>query len=311
MTSTAEIFFQVTVLPIVILGILGNLLVCTLILRTRKMRTPFNCLLLNLAVSDLLCVSLGMFMYIGYLNNFLQRNTFEFKAEELEEIIFKTVVATAGVSTKSSVFTLTAISMERYYAIVRPLKHRAAVMSKRNFRLGFLFLWFLTFITELPTFLFLAQMPNKFPDKCEGECLAILFQHSGADDTWKHVVLASLIFTYALPMLVILRTSLAVVKHLWWRRSQNSIRGANTSLLRHRKRITRVILSVLVAFNIFWLPWAVLQGAALSGVQMKIHNDAIIVSLVLVLSYAAINPFLYSFQSQQFRKRVQKLLCRN
>lgn len=50
----------VTYLPIFMVGVLGNALTCTVILRNRAMQTPTNYYLMSLAVSDLLVLLLGM-----------------------------------------------------------------------------------------------------------------------------------------------------------------------------------------------------------------------------------------------------------
>ncbi|XP_032664504.1 cholecystokinin receptor-like isoform X3 [Odontomachus brunneus] len=97
------------------LSIVGNSLVLITLARNRKMRTVTNVYLLNLAVSDLL---LGVFCM-----------PFTLLGQILKNFIFgltmcKLIPYFQAVSVSVDVWTLVAISIERYFAICRPLKSR-------------------------------------------------------------------------------------------------------------------------------------------------------------------------------------------
>ncbi|XP_066254177.1 cholecystokinin receptor type A-like [Euwallacea similis] len=100
---------------IFILSIVGNTLVLLTLVRNKRMRTVTNVYLLNLAVADLL---LGMFCI-----------PFTLVGQVLRKFIFgeamcKLIPYFQAVSVSVSVWTLVAISLERYFAICRPLKSR-------------------------------------------------------------------------------------------------------------------------------------------------------------------------------------------
>ncbi|NXK97948.1 CCKAR protein, partial [Formicarius rufipectus] len=100
---------------IFLLSILGNILVITVLIRNKRMRTVTNTFLLSLAVSDLmLCLFCMPFTLIPNL---------------LKDFIFgsavcKTATYFMGVSVSVSTFNLVAISLERYSAICKPLQSR-------------------------------------------------------------------------------------------------------------------------------------------------------------------------------------------
>ncbi|NXV82934.1 CCKAR protein, partial [Atlantisia rogersi] len=100
---------------IFLLSILGNILVITVLIRNKRMRTVTNTFLLSLAVSDLmLCLFCMPFTLIPNL---------------LKDFIFGSAVCKAatyfmGVSVSVSTFNLVAISLERYSAICKPLQSR-------------------------------------------------------------------------------------------------------------------------------------------------------------------------------------------
>uniref|UniRef100_K1PZ04 Gastrin/cholecystokinin type B receptor n=1 Tax=Magallana gigas TaxID=29159 RepID=K1PZ04_MAGGI len=111
---------ELVVVPLYILifclAVIGNILVILTLVQNKRMRTVTNVLLLNLAVSDLL---LAVFCMPFTVIPMLMRN-----------FIFGGIVCIMiryfqGVSIAVSCFTLVALSLERYFAICRPLKSRS------------------------------------------------------------------------------------------------------------------------------------------------------------------------------------------
>ncbi|XP_076636547.1 cholecystokinin receptor type A isoform X2 [Colletes latitarsis] len=100
---------------IFLLSVVGNSLVLITLARNKRMRTVTNVYLLNLAVSDLL---LGVFCI-----------PFTLLGQILKNFVFgitmcKLIPYFQAVSVSVGVWTLVAISLERYFAICRPLKSR-------------------------------------------------------------------------------------------------------------------------------------------------------------------------------------------
>lgn len=98
------------------LAVIGNILVILTLVQNKRMRTVTNVLLLNLAVSDLL---LAVFCMPFTAAPMLMKN-FIFGGPVCIMIRYF-----QGVSIAVSCFTLVALSLERYFAICRPLKSRS------------------------------------------------------------------------------------------------------------------------------------------------------------------------------------------
>jgi len=105
----ADVFFCVLAAMIVF----GNSLVIGAFRVNRRLRTTTNLLLMSLAVADMLIgtISLPLWVYISI--------TFTFKGPVYDFYLIFDVIC--GVS---SILNLTAISLERCYALLAPIKHR-------------------------------------------------------------------------------------------------------------------------------------------------------------------------------------------
>ena len=273
------------------------------------MRTSFNHLLLNLAVSDMLCTILGSLFFAGQLRNryFNDGNVIR---NDFERIACKIGTTSIAFTAINSILTLAAISTDRFYAIVHPWRYRRAITTRKIY-VVLVVIWLIAAITIIP----IALVMTKAPKTNEGGTtvhVALCLLHLMDENSYKSVAFVDLMAAYVIPMAIISRNSLAIIKHLW---CESSCRGERRqaewgqSLLKSRKRITRIILSVIVAFNIFWLPWAILQGSLLIGAVQQISETAFAVMFMLVLASASVNPILYSLQSRQFRKAVKKTFC--
>ena len=113
----AMVFFCILALMIVF----GNSLVIGAFRVNRRLRTTTNLLLMSLAIADLLIgtVSVPLWVYISVTYTF-QGPLYDFY------LIFDVI---CGVS---SIINLTAISLERCYALIHPIKHRN--IRKRKLR---------------------------------------------------------------------------------------------------------------------------------------------------------------------------------
>lgn len=301
MSSNAVIAFEVVTPFILLAGITGNFIVCSLIISNKKLRTSFNYLLLNLAISDLCCSVLGTLFFAGQIRNhyFSDGNLMRRK---FEGIVCKVTTIIIDFTTKNCVLTLAAISTDRFYAIVYPWRHRKATV-KRNIRFLLAAIWLVASISSLPMMLLMAKIPNTFQGTSVALCIAFLMN----ENSFKVVAFVDLIAAYIIPMGIILRTSLAIIRHLWCHCSRRQSQKTSQMLLKSRKRITRIVFSVILAFNVFWLPWAILQGSLLIGAIQEINDKTFVIMFILVLASASVNPILYSLQSRLFRNGVKKM----
>uniref|UniRef100_A0A1B6DW61 G-protein coupled receptors family 1 profile domain-containing protein n=1 Tax=Clastoptera arizonana TaxID=38151 RepID=A0A1B6DW61_9HEMI len=99
---------------VIVVTIVGNILVCIAVCLVRKLRRPCNYLLVSLAVSDL-CVAI-LVMPMALLYEILGRWNFG-------PIICDVWVSFDVLSCTASILNLCMISVDRYYAITKPLEY--------------------------------------------------------------------------------------------------------------------------------------------------------------------------------------------
>lgn len=140
---------------IIITTIIGNILVCVCIFLVRKLRRPCNYLLVSLAVSDLCVAILVMPMALIY----------EIKGKWIfGEIACNLWVSLDVLSCTSSILNLCMISVDRYYAITKPLEY-GVKRTPRRMTLWILLVWCLAAMISLPPLLIIG---NEHTQKEEG-----------------------------------------------------------------------------------------------------------------------------------------------
>ncbi|XP_048356010.1 neuromedin-U receptor 1 [Sphaerodactylus townsendi] len=130
-----------TYLLIFVVGAVGNTLTCLVIIQHRIMRTPTNYYLFSLAVSDLLVLLLGMPLEIYEMwSNYpflLGAGGCCFKTLLFEAVCF------------ASILNVTALSVERYIAVVHPLRAKY-VVTKKHAKRVIVAVWLLSVVCSIP-----------------------------------------------------------------------------------------------------------------------------------------------------------------
>lgn len=138
-----ELFVPIcaTYLLIFVVGTLGNGLTCTVILRHKAMNTPTNFYLFSLAVSDLLVLLVGLPLELYEMQH---NYPFQLGASGcyFRILLFETVCL-------ASVLNVTALSVERYVAVVHPLQAKS-LMTRAHVRRMLGAIWVLAVLFSLP-----------------------------------------------------------------------------------------------------------------------------------------------------------------
>ncbi|XP_045473057.1 5-hydroxytryptamine receptor 1-like [Harmonia axyridis] len=146
--TQTETILVTLIMSIIMLGtIVGNILVCVAVCLVRKLRRPCNYLLVSLAVSDLCVAILVMPMAMIY----------EIKGKWLfGEIVCNLWVSFDVLSCTASILNLCMISVDRYYAITKPLEY-GVKRTPRRMILWVILVWFFAACISLPPLLIIGN----------------------------------------------------------------------------------------------------------------------------------------------------------
>ena len=132
-------------LIIFVVGLTGNFIVIYFVLFYKRMQTMTNNFITNLAVADLLVI----FICVPITASRLLYDSWIFG-----RFMCRISGFAQGVSLSVSVLTLTAISIDRYYIIYKPMKARS-ICTNRKVKLVVIIIWLVAIFTMSPLLSFL------------------------------------------------------------------------------------------------------------------------------------------------------------
>ncbi|XP_062556342.1 allatostatin-A receptor isoform X3 [Armigeres subalbatus] len=257
------------------------------------MRSTTNLLIINLAAADLLFVIFCVpFTATDYI---------------LPEWPFglmwcKFVQYMIVVTAHASAYTLVLMSLDRFLAVVHPITSMS-IRTEKNAVIAITVAWFIIVTTAIPVAI--SHGVLHYPSR-GGDYTACLFLHTeGYSLIAFHV--SFFLSSYVVPLTLISMLYVGMLARLWkgapgGRVSAESRRG--------KKRVTRMVVVVVLAFAICWCPIQVILVLKSFNVYEVTHASIIIQIVAHVLAYtnSCINPVLYAFLSDNFRKAFRKVV---
>lgn len=135
------VILSIMYISVSLVAVFGNLMVFYIVLISKRMRNVTNLFIANLALADILIGSLAIpFQFIAAL---LQRWL-------LPTFLCPICPTVQVISLNVSIFTLTAISIDRHRAITKPL---ASKLTKFKANIIIILIWCFSLLLALPTFL--------------------------------------------------------------------------------------------------------------------------------------------------------------
>lgn len=217
-----EILMYIMYTSVIIAALGGNGVVCFLILAYQKMRTVTNFFILNLAIGDILMACLCVpFTFVS--NLLLQSWPFG-------SVMCVVVSYSQAVSVFVSAYTLVAISIDRYIAILYPLRPR---MTKFQAKLIIACIWLVSLLTPLPTAL-LSKVIQPDQDASRDICT----------ETWDYdqryyYSMLLMILQYVFPLSVLIFTYTRIALVVWGKQTPGEAEDGRDQRLAASKRKVR------------------------------------------------------------------------
>ena len=291
--------------PIVfVVGVIGNLSVCAIILRskTKKFHSAKGYFILNLALSDLMVLLLYLPFDLAYLEN---HSIWPFGF-----FLCKFINVLTNVSVTVSGSTLICIGYERYKVIVRSLTSR---IRKRKAVFMVIFTWAYSCLLQLP-FLFALTIDSS------GMCQIDINWWSNTLTFHLTYIMALFAPQFLIPAVCIILFYAGIIFHLRSAHQMNSKRGIYTSedvsekRGKQNRKTTKLLTGLALVYAICILPQkAVLLAIIANPELLKSSSTRQVYEFTRLLTTAnsCLNPVLYTTISRGFRKDLKTIFSRH
>lgn len=274
-----------------IVGLCGNTLVIYVILRYAKMKTITNIYILNLAIADELFM-LGLpflAMQVALVH------------WPFGKAICRVVMTVDGINQFTSIFCLTVMSIDRYLAVVHPIKS-AKWRRPRTAKMISLAAWGASLLVILPIMIYAGLRSNQWG---RSSCTINWPGESGA--WYTGFIIYAFILGFLVPLVIICLCYVFIIIKV----KSSGIRVGSSKRKKSERKVTRMVSIVVAVFVFCWLPFYIFN---VSSVSVAINPTPALKGMfdfVVILTYAnsCANPILYAFLSDNFKKSFQNVLC--
>lgn len=276
------------------IGIVFNVLVIIVILKTSSLRTPMNYLLLNLAVSDIM-------ISVFVLPRHVLFNVFDHQEGVRGDFLCKFL--TGGtfiwIGATAEGYTLITIAVERFIAVAHPHDIKSRITNKK-------LKWIVPLCWGINSAVNAPSMAALSYNKTRNYCI----------ETWSIALdpkaYVSFIFVVGISSVVVMFALYSIVICTLWRHKKSTVEASHNARLRMRKKVTRMLVIITVFHAIcrlpnyiFYLLAYVLPGAIYGSLVYDI-------TVLFILINSASHPFLLCLHLTSFRSGIKRLLsCRN
>lgn len=274
------IFYAITCF----LGLTGNLLVILTFIYFSRLKTMTDVYLLNLSFADLL-FSLSL--------PFWAANTMA--KWQLGLMVCKTMHTIYKISFYSSMFLLSFISVDRYFAIAKAVSaHRHRSQAVFLSKVSSAVIWVMAMIFSIPEI--------KYTTIINETCS---LYSSTADPLRVSLQTSQIVLAFVLPLLVMCFCYSSIVQTLFHARSFE------------RNKAIKVILAVVAVFLVCQVPYNIVLFwttvvAAKGGTKDCNYDNALLyaadITQVVAFLRCCLNPFVYAFIGVKFRHDLLKLM---
>ncbi|XP_031728167.1 somatostatin receptor type 5-like [Anarrhichthys ocellatus] len=283
-----NVFTAVIYTIVFIVGLLGNTLVIYVVIHYTKMKTVTNLYILNLALADELYI-LGI-PFLG-TNSVLSYWPYG-------DFFCKLCMTADAMSQFASTFCLTLMSIDRYLAVVHPIRSAkwrkpqvAKILNGMVWVVSFLIVLPVTIYSNVQEELNACNITWPEPHKLQ----SIIF------------ILYTSILGFFGPVVVISICYLLIVIKV----RSAGVRAGLTKRRKSERKVTRMVVIIVLVFVLCWLPFFTTNLVNLVYIIPESAESAAVYFFLVILTYvnSCANPILYGFLSENFKQSFQKVLC--
>lgn len=322
------VLLTVFYVSISVAAIVGNGLVLWVVATSRRMQSVTNCFIANLALAD---VMIGLFAI-----------PFQFQAALLQRWSLPDFMCpfcpfVQVVSVNVSVFTLTAIAVDRHRAVLSPL---SAPPTKLRAKVVIAFIWFLSLAMASPMAVALrvVQIPDDTVVTVVTDIGVSALAHSTVP-SWSYADadtpfpftkpfcdlegmtpttmlvyrMVLVVVQYLTPLVIITLVYSRMAHRLWGSRAPgNAEDSRDANLLRNKKKVIKMLVIVVTLFALCWLPLQTYNFLHMVYPEINQYRYINIIFFCcdwLAMSNSCYNPFIYGIYNEKFQREFRLRLA--
>ncbi|CAN8005033.1 unnamed protein product [Ixodes hexagonus] len=276
----------------VFVATLGNVFVVWIVLAHRSMRTVTNYFLVNLSVADALTATFNAIFNLVYMleSHWAFGDVY---------CVFSNFVANLTVA--SSAFTIAAMSIDRYFAIVHPLCGR---LSRWQTVATISSIWTSSLLLSLPTLLYSSTRSYRYADgSVRTVCMLVWPDGQPYVSYTDHVYnVVFLVLTYVVPVTTMVATYTRMSVVLWGSRFIGEFTEHQHKALQSKRKVVKMLSTVVILFTVSWLPYHMYFLYVFYHPNVAYVDSIQHVYLAmywLAMSHAMYNPIVYYLMNRR------------
>ncbi|NWZ22112.1 NPFF1 protein, partial [Asarcornis scutulata] len=292
---------------IFLMCMIGNILVCFIVVKNRQMRTVTNMFILNLAISDLL---VGIFcMPTTLVDNLITGWPFDNTMCKMSGLV-------QGMSVSASVFTLVAIAVERFRCIVHPFRQK---LTLRKALVTIAVIWVLALLIMCPSAITLTvtREEHHFMVDTYNNSYPLYSCWEAWPETGMRRIYTTVLFShiYVAPLALIVVMYTRIAFKLF--KSAAPAHGARPEepegrkVSRRKAKVINMLIIMALFFTLSWLPlWTLMllmDYGCLSERQLRLVAVYVFpFAHWLAFFNSSANPIIYGYFNENFRRGFQE-----
>lgn len=282
------------VLLVIIVSIVGNLLIITVIITNHRLRSVDNLLIVNLSVSDFLLT------LIECGSNTLRQLKPDWTPPH--PFMCYIILASSVLCGAASIFTQSAVAVNRYASVAHPLTYDLIISHKR-LALAIAVIW-------------IGAISLSCPPLIWRPLAVVCGTESYNDDVQSEIVYmaAEWLFLFFLPFALMVIIYLKIYKIALWHARRvvpiiNQYDGKQNRIRNLKKELkaAKMLITLSGLFFVSWFPFFIVLTCHKFSSE-SINPTIFIVFLYMIYTAPALNPFVYAFWNKEIRTAAMRLL---
>lgn len=273
--SAGEIVAMVVYTSLAIGGSLGNILIILVIYRTPRLKTVCGVLIANMAVGDLMITSIVMPILVFTLVQGFLKQCFYDTAIYIAFVI-------ALFSGAASLLTLTVLSVDRCFAICRPMKHKV-IVTLEKVKIIIAKTWVESLFLPVVELFYRDSAPAKYI-----QTLGVIGCYA--------IILVSGVLT--------IRNVRASSSRIATMHSHQGRSRMTAELSQRNKQVAKTMAVVVTLFTLCWIPIAFVISVKVPDPQGRIFFWF----AMLGLANSSLNPWIYFYRRLNYREALKILI---